>query len=256
MNSAHPVSADAIDMPEAVADRAIGPSADPRRAALEVSDLRFAYGPRREILRIPDLRVDAGSSVLFFGPSGSGKTTLLGLLAGVLTASSGRLIVLGHDLTQMSNAERDRFRGSHIGYIFQLFNLIPYLTVLENITLPCRLSRERHERLDGVPLERAANDVAEHLGIAPLLGERARDLSVGQQQRVAAARALIGTPEIVIADEPTSSLDFDHRGRFLDLLFASCRRSGSTVVFVSHDRTLRCWFDRCVSLPEINRAVP
>jgi putative ABC transport system ATP-binding protein len=230
--------------------------ADPRRPALEASDLRFAYGPRREILRIPELRVDMGSSVLLFGPSGSGKTTLLGLLAGVLTASSGRLSVLGHDLTQMSNAQRDRFRGSHIGYIFQLFNLIPYLTVLENITLPCRLSRERHERLNGVPVERAAHEVAEHLGIAPLLGERALNLSVGQQQRVAAARALIGTPEIVIADEPTSSLDFDHRGRFLDLLFENCRRAGSTVVFVSHDRTLRCWFDRCVSLADINAAAP
>jgi putative ABC transport system ATP-binding protein len=223
---------------------------------MEVSDLRFAYGPRREILRIPELRVDTGSSILLFGPSGSGKTTLLGLLAGVLTASSGRLSLLGHDLTQMSNAERDRFRGSHIGYIFQLFNLIPYLTVLENITLPCRLSPERLQRLNGVPPDRAAQEVAEHLGISPLLGENALDLSVGQQQRVAAARALIGTPEILIADEPTSSLDFDHRGRFLDLLFESCRRARSTVVFVSHDRTLRCWFDRCVSLPDINRPAP
>jgi len=243
-------------MQEAAAVRAIGPSAEPKGPALQVSDLRFAYGPRREVLSIPELRVDTGSSVLVFGPSGSGKTTLLGLLAGVLTASSGRLTVLGHDLTQMSNAQRDTFRGSHIGYIFQLFNLIPYLTVLENITLPCRLSLERRKRLNGVPLDRAAREVAEHLGIAPLLGESALDLSVGQQQRVAAARALIGTPEIVIADEPTSSLDFEHRGRFLDLLFANCRRAGSTVVFVSHDRTLRCWFDRCVSLPDINLAAP
>jgi putative ABC transport system ATP-binding protein len=239
---------------EAAAAGAIGPSAEPQGPALQVSDLRFAYGPRREVLRIPELRVDMGSSVLVFGPSGSGKTTLLGLLAGVLTASSGRLSVLGHDLTQMSNAERDWFRGAHIGYIFQLFNLIPYLTVLENITLPCRLSLERRKRLNGVPLDRAAGEVAEHLGIAPLLGESALDLSVGQQQR--AARALIGTPEIVIADEPTSSLDFEHRGRFLDLLFENCRRAGSTVVFVSHDRTLRCWFDRCVSLPDINLATP
>src|SRR6202035_849719 len=126
------VGCGAVDMQEAAAVRAMGQSAEPRRAAVQVSDLRFGYGPRREILSIPDLRVDMGSSVLVFGPSGSGKTTLLGLLAGVLTASSGRLSVLGHDLTQMSNVQRDRFRGSHIGYIFQLFNLIPYLTVLEN----------------------------------------------------------------------------------------------------------------------------
>ena len=107
MNSAHLISADATDMAEAGAVRAVGPSASPRRPALEVSDLRFAYGPRREVLRIADLRVDTGSSVLFFGPSGSGKTTLLGLLAGVLTASSGRLSVLGQDLTQMSVLERE-----------------------------------------------------------------------------------------------------------------------------------------------------
>jgi putative ABC transport system ATP-binding protein len=243
-------------MQQAGAVRAIGPSAELRIAAVQASDLHFSYGPRREILSIPELRVDTGSSVLLFGPSGSGKTTLLGLLAGVLTASSGHLSVLGHDLTQMSNVQRDTFRGAHIGYIFQLFNLIPYLTVLENITLPCRLSLERRQRLNGVPLDRAAREVAEHLGIAPLLGESAQDLSVGQQQRVAAARALIGTPEIVIADEPTSSLDFDHRGRFLDLLFANCRRAGSTLVFVSHDRTLKTWFDRCISLPDISRPAP
>jgi putative ABC transport system ATP-binding protein len=241
---------------EAGAVRAIGPSAEVQIAAVQASDLHFSYGRRREILSIPELRVDTGSSVLLFGPSGSGKTTLLGLLAGVLTASSGHLSVLGHDLTQMSNVQRDTFRGAHIGYIFQLFNLIPYLTVLENITLPCRLSLERRQRLNGVPLDRAAREVAEHLGIAPLLGDSAQDLSVGQQQRVAAARALIGTPEIVIADEPTSSLDFDHRGRFLDLLFTNCRRAGSTLVFVSHDRTLRCWFDCCISLPDISRPAP
>jgi putative ABC transport system ATP-binding protein len=219
-----------------------------------VSDLRFAYRRGRLVLAIDELDVEKGSSVLLFGPSGSGKTTLLGLLAGVLRADSGRLTMMGRQLTEMSNVQRDRFRGSHIGYLFQLFNLIPYLTVRENITLPCRLSRDRLARLNGVPLDRAARDVAEHLGIAGLLGEDVLQLSVGQQQRVAAARALIGTPDVVIADEPTSSLDVDHRERFLELLFSNCRSAGATLIVVSHDRSLRSWFDRCLSLPDINRA--
>jgi putative ABC transport system ATP-binding protein len=230
------------------------PTPDQGVLAVQVNDLRFAYRRGRQILEIDELDVEKGSSVLLVGPSGSGKTTLLGLLAGVLRADSGCLRVIGRDLTEMSNAERDRFRGSHIGYLFQLFNLIPYLTVRENITLPCRLSRDRLARLNGVPLDRAARDVAEHLGIAGLLGEDVLELSVGQQQRVAAARALIGTPDVVIADEPTSALDVDHRERFLELLFSNCHNSGATLLVVSHDHSLRSSFDRCISLPDINRA--
>jgi putative ABC transport system ATP-binding protein len=154
----------------------------------------------------------------------------------------------------MKPAERDAFRGSHIGYIFQLFNLIPYLTVEENITLPCRLSAERRRRLNGKDLHRAAREVADHLGIGGLLHENVTKLSVGQQQRVAASRALIGTPELIVADEPTSSLDHDHRERFIQLLFESCREAGSTLLFVSHDRTLMPMFGRAISLPEVNRA--
>jgi putative ABC transport system ATP-binding protein len=241
-------------MLQAAPIRVVETVAEAQKAAVLAGDLRFGYRPGRDILRVAELRVEKGSCVLIFGPSGSGKTTLLGLLAGVLHANSGRLEVLGRDMTRMSNSQRDAFRGSHIGYIFQLFNLIPYLTVLENITLPCRLSPERRRRLNGVAPDQAAREVAEHLGITSLLGEGVLDLSVGQQQRVAAARAIIGTPEIVIADEPTSSLDFEHRERFLDLLFTNCRSAGSTLVFVTHDPTLRSSFDRCISLPDINEA--
>jgi putative ABC transport system ATP-binding protein len=222
--------------------------------AIALADLKFRYGQGREVLDIPELKIERGARVFLYGPSGSGKTTLLGIVAGVLEANSGHVEVLGRDLVKLKPAERDAFRGSHIGYIFQLFNLIPYLTVEENITLPCRLSAERRRRLNGKDLHRAAREVAEHLGIAEFLREDVTKLSVGQQQRVAASRALIGTPELIVADEPTSSLDHDHRERFIQLLFESCREAGSTLVFVSHDRTLMPMFDRALSLPDVNRA--
>lgn len=222
--------------------------------AILLTDLHFSYGKGPKILDVPSLEVKAGEKVFLFGPSGSGKTTLLGVLAGVLGGYSGRVEVLGRDIAKLSGSQRDAFRGSHLGYIFQLFNLIPYLSVMENITLPCRLSAERRGRLNGVSLEQAAHGVAKRLGIDELLTKRVTNLSVGQQQRVAAARSLLGAPELIIADEPTSSLDYDHRERFLELLFESCKAAGATLLFVSHDRSLMHLFDRQLSLPDINKA--
>lgn len=223
-------------------------------AAIQLTDVRFSYVKGTEVLRIPSLTLAAKERVFLFGPSGSGKTTLLGVLAGVLGGYTGAVEVLGRDMTKLSGSQRDAFRGSHLGYIFQLFNLIPYLSVMENITLPCRLSAERRARLNGTPMEQAAHETAKRLGIDELLSKRVTNLSVGQQQRVAAARSLLGTPELIIADEPTSSLDFDHRERFLELLFECCTAAGSTLLFVSHDRSLMHLFDRQLSLPEINKA--
>jgi putative ABC transport system ATP-binding protein len=178
----------------------------------------------------------------------------LGILSGVLKANAGSVKILGRDLTQISGPARDALRGAHIGYIFQMFNLIPYLNVLENIVLPCRVNRERGQRLNGLPAESAAQGLAERLGIGAITFERVTDLSVGQQQRVATARALLGSPELIIADEPTSSLDEDQRQNFLDLLFTQCQEIGSTLIFVSHDRRMMPLFDRAISLPEINGA--
>ena len=222
--------------------------------AVHLAAVRFGYRPDRPVLDIAELRVGRGERVFVYGPSGSGKTTLLGLLAGVLKADTGSVVLLGTDLSALSGAARDAFRAVHIGYIFQMFNLIPYLSVLENIALPCRMTRARRERLNGTPIDAAALRVAERLGIAELARERVTDLSVGQQQRVAAARALLGAPEIVIADEPTSSLDADRREAFLSLLFETCAEAGSTLVFVSHDRQLMPLFDRGISLPDVNAA--
>jgi putative ABC transport system ATP-binding protein len=221
--------------------------------------VRFRWHRRApEVLALEALRVAAGEHLFIQGPSGSGKSTLLGLLAGVAVARSGRVQVLGQPLERLTGPQRDRFRADHIGYIFQLFNLIPYLGVIDNVTLPCRFSIRRRTRA----LRRSASLAAEaqrllaHLDLTEpgLLRRPITALSVGQQQRVAAARALIGAPELLIADEPTSSLDADRRRAFVELLFAECRDSGATLVFVSHDPTLEGLFDRTLRLPELNLA--
>lgn len=222
--------------------------------AVELEKLRFAYGAGPNVLAIDALRIARGETVFLHGSSGSGKTTLLGLLAGVLRASSGSVKVLGTDFTTMSSGARDSFRAKHLGYVFQMFNLIPYLSVQENILLPCRLDATRRERVGAQSLPDAAREMAEQLDIAQFLQRPVTQLSVGQQQRVAAARALIGHPEVVIADEPTSALDTDRREAFLKLLFASCDKAGATLVFVSHDLTLQPLFKRTVELSAINTA--
>lgn len=224
--------------------------AAPAEPAIAIRDLWFAYPGGGDGLRIAAFDVARGEQVILHGPSGGGKTTLLGVIAGVLRAS-GRVAVLGHDLTVLPQAARDRFRGAHVGYIFQQFNLIPYLTVAENIGLPCRVSAARRARLAGRPIAEAVAEMAERLAIADLLERPVTRLSVGQQQRVAAARALIGAPELVLADEPTSALDAGHRERFLELLFASCAAAAATLLFVSHDPGLRGLFGRAVALGEI-----
>jgi putative ABC transport system ATP-binding protein len=221
---------------------------------VDIVNLKFAYRAAKPVLDIAEFEIARGERVFLHGPSGSGKTTLLGILAGVLTAERGQVKILGRDLRAISGPARDALRGSHMGYIFQMFNLIPYLSVVENILLPCRINRERRRRVRGTSLENEARALAEQLGIGQLVGESVTDLSVGQQQRVAAARALLGAPELIIADEPTSALDEDQRENFLKLLFTHCGAIGSTLLFVSHDRRMMPLFDRAISLPEINRA--
>jgi len=226
-------------------------------ALIELNDLGFAWPGQAELLDIPAFTLQRGESLFLKGPSGSGKTTLLGLLGGVQKPGRGSLKLLGQELAKLSYGARDRFRVDHTGYIFQQFNLLPFLSVRENVELPCRFSRSRAQRASERhgSVDAAAAQLLEHLGLkAELLERRADSLSIGQQQRVAAARALIGQPELVIADEPTSALDHDAREAFLQLLFAECRAAGASLLFVSHDQSLAPLFDRSVSLAELNRA--
>jgi len=226
-------------------------------ALIDLSNLGFAWPGQAELLDIPSFTLQRGETLFLKGPSGSGKTTLLGLLGGVQQAQRGSIRLLDQELGALSAGARDHFRVDHTGYIFQQFNLLPFLSVRENVELPCHFSRLRAQRAAQRhgSVDAAAATLLGHLGLAAeLLGRRADSLSIGQQQRVAAARALIGQPELVIADEPTSALDADAREAFLQLLFAECREAGASLLFVSHDQSLARLFDRSLSLAELNRA--
>jgi len=225
---------------------------------IELVALRYRWpGTAQDCLAIDALHVDAGRTLFLHGPSGGGKSTLLGLLAGVLLPREGTVSLLGTPWGALSGARRDAFRADHVGYIFQQFNLLPYLSVLDNVLLPCRFSSLRRQRASaatGSP-QAAAAALLQRVGLSDALWARAASqLSVGQQQRVAAARALIGQPELVIADEPTSALDGALRDSFMALLLQQCRDAGSTLVFVSHDERLAALFDASLSLSQINRA--
>mgnify|MGYP003460805246 CR=1 FL=1 len=225
--------------------------------AVDLRDVVFGWRTGQPLLEIERLEVAPGERVFISGPSGSGKSTLLGLIGGVLTPTSGSVRVLGESLGELSAARRDALRVDRIGFIFQMFNLLPYLSVRDNVALPCRFSARRRARAltEATDIRTEAERLLGHLGLddPALLDRRVTELSIGQQQRVAAARALIGRPDLVIADEPTSSLDADARADFLALLMSECTAAGSAIVFVSHDRSLAGQFDRQVSLPELNR---
>ena len=221
---------------------------------LEIRDLEFAYPRREPLLAIDTLSLDRGASLFLEGPSGSGKSTLLALIAGILRPRSGSLRLLGQDLTQLPASHCDRLRAEHIGFIFQQFNLLPYLSLLENVVLPLRFAPIRRARVTGGGTATdAALALLDRLG----LGDEARsrvpvnELSVGQQQRVAAARALLGQPELLIADEPTSALDSRSRGAFIELLKEETQ-GHSAVLFVSHDPNLASHFDRHLALHQLN----
>lgn len=223
--------------------------------AISLRDVRFAWPQSPPLLDIAGFSLGRGERLFLRGPSGSGKSTLLGLIAGVLEVQSGRIEVLGEDLTALSGGQRDRLRAGRMGVIFQMFNLVPYLSVVQNVMLPCRFSPARRASTGGHPAGEARRLLA-RLGLSDenLLARPVTELSVGQQQRVAVARALIGGPELLIADEPTSALDADARDRFIELLNEEAAASGAALLFVSHDGALAGHFDRSVDLGDINRA--
>lgn len=240
-----------------MADGALGRAATAAAPpAIELHAVRFHWRGRPSFaLSVDTLRVEHGERVLLAGPSGSGKSTLLSLLCGVVAPDSGTIQVLGTDLAGLPGTRRDRFRGEHFGILFQMFNLLPYASVMDNVVLPLHFAPGRRRRAaerGGTAAEAAR--LLETLGInAGLARADAARLSVWQQQRVAAARALIGAPEIVVADEPTSALDRDSQQAFLDLLFAEAARVATTVVMVSHDASLAGRFDRVLRLADIAR---
>ena len=225
---------------------------------IRLTDVAFRWPTSSEyIIDIPSLCLLKGEKLFIYGPSGCGKSTLLNLITGVLAPNKGKVEILGENLFEKKPATRDQYRADHFGIIFQQFNLIPYLSVIENIILPCSFSVRRNSRIEveKKSLQEESKRLLQSLGLTdPDISSRnVTELSTGQQQRVAAARALLGSPEIIIADEPTSSLDADAKHGFITLLFQELHKSGSALIFVSHDRSLATDFDRVLSFEEINR---
>jgi putative ABC transport system ATP-binding protein len=219
-------------------------------ASILIKDLRFSYNTNPLVLSIDHLEIQSGEKIFLYGPSGHGKSTLLNILAGVLEIKSGKVEILENNLHQISQGARDHLRGKNIGYIFQIFNLIPYLNIKENIILPCLINKSRGE---GIDFQTQADELIKTLGLTDHVLKKVTDLSIGQQQRVAAARALIGNPQLIIADEPTSSLDEKNTEEFMNLLLSEWQKRKFTLVFVSHDTSLKKYFQKTISLPDINK---
>ncbi|GAB5438241.1 MAG: ABC transporter ATP-binding protein [Falsiruegeria mediterranea] len=222
---------------------------------VELKSLVYRWSDQSDpVLSIDNFNLDAGECVFVKGPSGSGKTTLLSAIAGVIDVPQGSVRVAGSDIGALVGGDRDRFRADHLGIVFQVFNLLPWLSALENTLLPCRFSARRRDKAGSDP-KAAATRLLSELGLedAGLINRPASALSVGQQQRVAVARALIGAPEVVLADEPTSALDEETKETFVQLLLKECRASGASLLFVSHDRSLERRFDRSIELPMRNK---
>jgi putative ABC transport system ATP-binding protein len=221
--------------------------------AINLQNVVFGYDRRSPVLQVEELIVKTGKRVFLYGPSGSGKTTLLGLITGILQPQSGSCKVLGQEMTRMSMSARDQLRGSEIGYIFQSLNLIPYLTVEQNVVLPCHIHARRRKNIVAPTVNEEVERLISRLELDTHIDRGVKELSTGQQQRVAIARAIIGKPSLVIADEPTSSLDTDRQQAFLELLFEVCDEAKATLVFVSHDRSLMTRFDEQIALSEVSR---
>ncbi|WP_417269673.1 ABC transporter ATP-binding protein [Celeribacter sp.] len=220
-------------------------------AILTLSDVAYRWAGRSGFsLSVPDLCVAKGESVLLLGESGSGKSTLLSLICGTIQPDQGRIDIAGTDISALSGGARDKLRAEYIGVIFQQFNLLPFGSVLDNILLPLRFAPARRKRTGDAAAQ--ATQLCTALGLPEGVTQaKATALSVGQQQRVAVARALIGHPPLIIADEPTSALDANSQTAFLDLLFAQTAAHDTSLLMVSHDPRLGDRFDRVIRMDEI-----
>ena len=214
---------------------------------ISVEDLSFRYGDTSFRLRVPEFSLQENERVAIVGPSGSGKTTLLNLIAGILTPEAGRIDVAGTDVAQLSDAQRRRFRASTIGFVFQDFALLDYLSARQNILYPYRIT-------PALKLDADARDRAEALaascGIGDKLDRHPTALSQGEQQRVAICRALVTQPKLILSDEATGNLDPDSKARILDLLFDQASQAGAAVLAVTHDHELLPRFQRVLDFAQ------
>lgn len=222
-------------------------------AALELQNIEFSWPQQaKPLFAIAELTLQQGETLFIGGPSGCGKTSLLSLITGIQVAQQGTCRVLGTTMNQLSPSDRDRFRGEHLGLIFQQFNLLPFLTVQENIELPSKLFDRRFKKSAQLfgSVQAHVDRLCDALHLEPALRHlRANLLSVGEQQRVAAARALLGCPSLIVADEPTSALDEDNKIDFLNLLLSTASAQKTSVITVSHDIRIASKFDRVFLMP-------
>ena len=220
--------------------------------AVYLSEVGFVFDQGEErVLEIPSWEVARSERVFLQGESGSGKSTLLSILSGMFVPSSGQVSVLGTELSALSTRERDRFRAGNIGFVFQQFNLIPYLSVLDNILLAAQFGE-----IADVSARARAEELLIKVNLEVELHVRpAGQLSIGQQQRVAIVRALINSPELLLVDEPTSALDHRNRDSFLNLLTEILDESGCAMVFVSHDPEIGNYFENKLTMLDLNKAV-
>jgi len=219
--------------------------------SIQLNNVEFSYSnsSQKNVLSIESWSVEQGNKRFIYGPSGCGKSTLLNIISGIIRPSVGSISVLGESLDKMSSSQRDRFRANNIGYIFQQFNLISYLNALENITLASQFSQVKKTN----NLNHKIVTSLEALGInGDDFTRPVSTLSIGQQQRIAIARAFINSPKLLIADEPTSSLDEHSRDKFLSLLTSLCEVNQTTLLFVSHDSHLKHRFDIAENFTDIN----
>jgi len=214
---------------------------------ISIQDLRFRYSEGEFALHVPELSIEDGEKVAIIGPSGSGKTTLLNLIAGIRTPQSGQVKTQGTEMGTLDDVARRDFRIRHIGLVFQEFELLEYLNVLDNILLPFRINRS----LDLTKqVRRRAAELAEEVGIIGHLGRFVTRLSQGERQRVSVCRALLAQPPVILADEPTGNLDPTNKGRVLDILFDYVDRNGATLVTVTHDHDLLPRFERIIDFKQ------
>ena len=220
---------------------------------LKLKDVHYQWPGRIPFnLNVHNFSIRPAETVLLLGESGSGKSTLLSLICGTITPSKGTINLNGRDLKKLSPAMLDQFRVEQIGIIFQQFNLLPFGNVLDNILLPLRFAPKRRGRVLRPKI--AAEKLCRQLGLTEgSLYMRSSNLSVGQQQRVAAARALIGNPPLIVADEPTSALDSESQTTFLDLLFKQTLSGNTSLLMVSHDERLSKKFDRVIRMDEVTK---
>ncbi|MFA6192163.1 MAG: ATP-binding cassette domain-containing protein [Sulfurimonas sp.] len=213
---------------------------------IDISTCRFGYD-KESVLDIESLQIKEGGHIFLHGKSGSAKSTFLNLLCGVLEPTFGDIEVLGTKFSSLNGLQKDKFRADNYGVIFQQFNLLPYLNVEENISLACGFSKAKRATKEEI------ESLLDALELSVDLKTSAMKLSVGQQQRVAVARALIGKPKIILADEPTSALDSQTKESFMRVLFNQIEAQNSTLIFVSHDKSLASSFNTVYDFAKLNR---